>query len=124
MSSVQIRDMEASDEYFVGSCSHVNETDEIDACAKRRIVWLRGMRDKGLRVKVAVLDGSRVGFLYVMPIEICPWGPLGEDLMVIPCLWVVKKALNKGIGRALMASAEQETKLQKTKALTGLGFYH
>src|SRR4030042_367468 len=124
MSSVQIRDMEDTYEYFVGSCSHINETDEIDACAKRRIVWLRDMQDKGLRVKVAVLDGSQVGFLYVMPIEICPWGPLGEDLMVITCLWVVKKALNRGIGRALIASAGQETKLQKRKALTVVGFYH
>lgn len=124
MSAVQIRDMEGADEYFVGTCSHTNETDEIDACAERRIVWLRNMQDRGLRVKVAVLDGERVGFLYVMPIEICPWGPLGEDLMVLPCLWVVNSARNKGIGRALMTSAERETKHQKRKALTVIGFYH
>jgi GNAT superfamily N-acetyltransferase len=124
MSAVQIRDMEGEDEYFVGTCSHVGETDEIDACSERRIIWLRSMWDRGLRIKVAILDGSRVGFLYVMPIEVCPWGPLGEDLMTLSCLWVVKKAQNKGVGRALMASAEQETKYQKRKALTVIGFYH
>jgi hypothetical protein len=36
-----------------------------------------------------------------MPIEICPWGPLGRDLMVIPCLYVPEEAQHKGVGRAL-----------------------
>jgi len=116
--------MEDIDEYFVGTCSHVEETDEIDACAQRRITWLRDMQDKGLRVKVAILDGNRVGFLYVMPIEICPWGPLGQDLSVIPCLFVLKNAQHRGVGQSLIAEAEEETKRQGRKAIVTLGYRH
>lgn len=116
--------MEPADEYFVSACSHVNESDELDAHARQRLQWLKANYEKGLRVKVGLVDDSPAGFVYLIPIEICPWGPLGEDLMVLPCLWVVKEAQNKGIGKALIASAEKETKHQRRKALTVIGFYH
>jgi len=116
--------MEGADEYFVSTCSHVNESDELDAHARGRLQWLKANYEKGLRVKVALVDDNRVGFLYLMPIEICPWGPLGEDIMVLPCLWVVNEARNKGIGKALIDSAEQETQRQKRKALAVFGFYY
>ncbi|MCK4224564.1 MAG: hypothetical protein KAX39_05245 [candidate division Zixibacteria bacterium] len=86
----------------MGTCSHVSESDEIDACAKRRTTWLKNMYEKGLRVKVALLDNKPVGFLYVMPIEVCPWGPLGKDLSVIPCLFVLNKEKSKGVGSSLL----------------------
>ncbi len=124
MSSIEVRDMQGADEYFVSTCSHVNESDELDDHARQRLQWLKRHYEKGLRVKVALRDDNLLGFMYLIPIEICPWGPLGEDLMVLPCLGVVKKAQNKGIGKALIASAEQETKHQKRKALTVVGFYH
>ncbi|MHC4259746.1 MAG: GNAT family N-acetyltransferase, partial [Planctomycetota bacterium] len=124
MPAVEVRDMEPADEYFVSACSHVNESDELDAHARQRLQWLRANYEKGLRVKVGLVDDNPAGFLYLIPIEICPWGPLGEDLMVLPCLWVVKKAQNKGIGTALIASAEKETEHRKRKGLTVIGFYH
>ncbi len=47
MASVKIYDMmDRTDEYFVGTCTHVNDIsehmlrEEIDAFAKRRIDWL------------------------------------------------------------------------------------
>jgi len=123
MSVVQVRDMNETTEYFVGTCSHVDESDEIDATAKRRIKWFRGMHKKGLRVKVALLDDSPVGFLYVMPIEICPWGPLGKDLMVIPCLCVLNKEKNQGAGSALIAEAEEEARRLRKKGIVTTGYY-
>jgi len=116
--------MEPSDEYFVSACSHVNESEEADACARRRNKWLKYYYPMGLRVKVGLLDDNPVGFVYVIPIEICPWGPLGQDMMILPCLFVVKEAQHKGIGQALIAEAEKETKYQKRKALSVVGFYH
>jgi len=124
MSAVEIRDMQIADEYFVATCTHENESAEIDACARRRLAWLKSMYEKGLRVKVAILDDSQVGFLYLMPIEICPWGPLGSDLLVIPCLVALSKLKGEGIGRALINEAEEEARSQKKKGIVIIGFYH
>jgi len=124
MSLIKIRDMDADSEYFVGTCSHVHESEEMDACGKRRIAWLRKMYDKGLRVKVAYLDNQPSGFLYVMPIEICPWGPVGKYLLAIPCLWVPNKVKGKGIGLSLIIEAEKETHRQEKKGIVTLGYNH
>jgi GNAT superfamily N-acetyltransferase len=119
---IEIHDMEASDEYFVGTCTHTDESEEIDSCASRRLAWLRAMQEKGSRVKVAALDGERAGFLHVVPIEFCPWGPLGHDLLVIPCLYVVNQG--HGLGKALLAAAEEEARRQGRKGIVTIGYYH
>jgi predicted N-acetyltransferase YhbS len=124
MKAVQVRDMTQADEYFVSTCSHVNESDEIDACGRARLAWLRSMQEKGLRTKVALLDGEHAGFVYLMPIEASPWGPLGRELMFVPCLWVLPKVKGKGIGRALIAAAQEETKCQGQKGIVTRGFHH
>jgi GNAT superfamily N-acetyltransferase len=131
MPSVKIYDMmDKTDEYFVGTCTHVNDIsehmlrEEIDAFAKRRIAWLQSMYEKGSRVKIASIDNDQVGFLHIMPIEICPWGPIGKDLMVIPCITVIGKAKGRDIGRDLINSAEEEAKLQGHKGIITIGYYH
>ena len=124
MAEILVQDMEAADEYYVGTCTHVNESEEADVCGRRRVAWLRSMHDKGVRAKVALHNGQRVGFLYVMPIEVSPWGPLGRDLMVIPCLYVQEKGKDKGIGRALLEAAEEEARSQGKKGLVTIAYYH
>jgi GNAT superfamily N-acetyltransferase len=124
MSSIKVRDMQEADEYYISTCSHINESDELDAHARPRLRWLKANYEKGLRVKIALIDDNTAGFMYLIPIEICPWGPLGREMMVLPCLWAVNEARDKGVGKALIASAEQETKNQKCKALTVIGYYH
>jgi GNAT superfamily N-acetyltransferase len=122
MSSVEVRDMTSEDEYFVSTCTHENESEEIDASARRRLAWLRSREPDGLRVKVALVDGVRVGFLYAMPIEVSPWGPLGEDLLALPCLYVLNKAQKRGAGRALMEAAEDEALRQGKKGVATNGY--
>lgn len=117
MAEVVVRDAGPDDTYFVSTCSHVNESDEIDACGRRRAEWLARMRASGLRTQVAVIDGSRVGFVYTMPIEVCPWGPIGRDLTVLPCLWVLPDHTKQGAGSALTAAAESEAGRAGTKGL-------
>jgi GNAT superfamily N-acetyltransferase len=119
---IEIRDMDRDDEYFVGTCTHIDESTEIDTCAERRLRWLRSMHERGLRVKVATLDGVRTGFLYAIPIESSPWGPLGHGLLVIPCLYVQSKS--HGVGRALLAAAEEEAKRQGLKGIVTIGYRH
>ena len=72
MSDTIIRDMTAADETFVATCSHVRESDEIDAHGEKRLAWLRGRHRQGLRVKVALRGDEHVGWLHVIPIEISP----------------------------------------------------
>ena len=80
------------------------------------------MQPKGSRVKVATVDGKRVGFLHVIPIEFCPWGPIGRDLLVTPCL--VSASKGHGVGRALLAAAEEEARHQGRKGIVTIGYYH
>ncbi len=124
MSGLQIRDMDEASEYFVGTCSHVNETKEADACGERRIAWSRKMHERGLRVKVALEDDKSIGFLYLMPIEVCPWGPCGKDLLAIPCLYVLNEKKNHGLGSSLIAEAEEEARRQGKKGIVTTEYYH
>ncbi len=124
MSLVEIRDLQPSDEYFVGTCTHMGESEEIDASARSRLSWLQAMFEKGSRVKVAILNGNQVGFLHIIPIEICPWGPVGRDLSVVPCLVVKKRANHRGVGRSLLKAAEEEARNQGRKGLVALAYYH
>ncbi|MFX1490597.1 MAG: hypothetical protein ACFFBI_15705 [Promethearchaeota archaeon] len=122
--SILIRNMIEDDEYYVGTCTHINENNiERENSCPRRISWLRSMEKYGLRVKVALLDGLHAGFLYIMPIEINPWQILGKDLMVFPCLVSHSKYSQKGIGKELIKAAEEETKRQNRKGLATIGYF-
>ncbi|MBN2564846.1 MAG: GNAT family N-acetyltransferase [Candidatus Eisenbacteria bacterium] len=123
MSPVVVRDMKPEDEYFVSTCTHENESDEMDACGRRRLAWLRAKESEGLRIKVALLDEERVGFLYAMPIELSPWGPLGSDLMVFPCLFVKTDSQRRGAGRGLVEAAEDEARRRALKGVATMGYY-
>ena len=109
---IEVRDLRTDDEYFVGTCSHRNESEEIDASSRRRIAWLKENHARGVRVKVALRGEQRVGFLFCMPIAASPWGPRGENLLVVPCLYVLPHSKDHGIGGALLEAAEQEARDQ------------
>jgi thiol-disulfide isomerase/thioredoxin len=115
---IVIRDMTEDDEYYVGTCTHVNETNkERESSFPRRISWLKQMEEHGLKTKVAFLDNTHAGFLYIMPIEINPIQIEGKDLMVFPCLVSQSKFSSKGVGKKLIRAAEEETLKQKRKGI-------
>ncbi len=124
IAAVTIRDMRPDDEQFVGSCTHVDETEEWTASCARRLPWLRAQHQHGLRVKVALLGGEPVGFLYLMPIETASWGLEGSDSMLIQCLVVENEASRRGIGRALVSAAIEEARRQGRKGVAVLAYYH
>ncbi len=115
-----IKDMDEQDAYYVGTCTHVHESRETDICSGIRNDWFRDMYKRGLRIKVAILDGKHVGFVYMLPIEISPWGPLGEDLLFVPCL--VSDVRGRGVGRALMDSAVKVAVEQGMKGILTMAY--
>ncbi len=124
MSGLVVRDMTRGDEAFVGACARATTSAEQDACAKRRVGWLRAAHGDGVRAKVAVLNDEPVGFAYVLPIECSPWGPRGRDLLVIPCLYVRPEAEHQGVGQALVEAADEEVEHQGRKGLCVLANNH
>ena len=123
MSDIIIREMNTDDEHFIGTCPRVGGINEIIAHSPKRITWLRDSYQNGLRVKVALLDNHQAGFIYLMPIEICPWGPIGKDLLAFPCMFVKSDAEKQGVGLALIADAEEEAKAQNLKGIVTIGHH-
>lgn len=116
--------MTEDDEYYVGTCTHVNENNlEYETSCPRRISWLRQMEKHGLKTKVALFDNDHAGFIYIMPIEINPWQIQGTDLMVFPCLVSQSKFSSKGVGKKLIEAAEEETLKQNRKGIATLALF-
>ncbi len=63
MPTLDVHEMRAADAEYVGTCSHVGESEEVDASARRRLAYLEGVSAKGAQTLVASLDGSPSGFL-------------------------------------------------------------
>ena len=122
MGSLLIRDLTMKDEYFIGTCSHMHESNDYDRCAERRIDFISKNYNKGLRVKVAIIDGKYAGFIHIIPIELSPFGPIGENFMTIPCLFVQPNFRKKGVGRKLIKEAFKEAIKQDRNGLITVGY--
>jgi N-acetylglutamate synthase-like GNAT family acetyltransferase len=106
--------MRKTDEYYVGTCTHVDEkSKEMETCAKKRIEYFNQMKKFGLNIKVALIDSQHAGFIYLFPIEHSPWEVQGRNLYLIPCLVSHSKFAGNKIGKALIKEAEKEAKKQK-----------
>ncbi|RLD13417.1 MAG: hypothetical protein DRI28_05915 [Caldiserica bacterium] len=122
MDKLIIRDLTMKDEYFVGTCSHIYESEDYDRCAEKRIEFISKNCKKGLRVKVAIVDGEYVGFIHIIPIEFSPFGPIGENLMSIPCLFVQPNFRKKGVGTKLIKEAFKEAIKQDRNGIVTVGY--
>jgi GNAT superfamily N-acetyltransferase len=90
-------------------------SDEIKEGGDHKAKWLAKMRDRGLRVKLALDDRGRVGgMIQYVPIE----GSFveGQGLYVILCIWVHGHKQGrgnfqkKGMGTALLEAAEKDAR--------------
>jgi len=101
-------------------------TDEVKEAGDHKACWYARMREKGVRVKLALNDQGIVGgMIQYLPIEYSPVD--GHDLYYILCIWVHghRKGRgnfqNKGMGKALLKAAETDVEELGGKGLVAWG---
>ena len=101
-------------------------SDEIKEGAARKRRWYEAMKDKGLRVKLALVDGKPSGMIHYVPIEHA--FAEGRDLYFVHCVWVhghknkgVGDHRKRGIGTALVKAAEEDARALGAKGLAVWG---
>jgi len=101
-------------------------SEEIKEAGDHKKVWFNKMKDKGLRVKLAIDDRREVGgMIQYVPVEYSFID--GEDIYFILCIWVHghKKGRGnfqkKGMGKALLQAAEADVKARGAKGMAAWG---
>jgi len=101
-------------------------SEEVKEAGNHKEVWFNKMKDKGLRVKLALdNDGEVGGMIQYTPIEYS--FAEGNDLYFIDCIWVhgYKEGRGnfqkKGMGKALLEAAETDVKDRGAKGMVAWG---
>jgi len=101
-------------------------SDEIKEGGNHKEIWFRRMKEQGLRVKLALVDGQAVGMIQYIPIEHA--FAEGRDLYFIHCIWVhgykgkgVGNQQKRGVGKALLAAAEEDARTLGAKGIVAWG---
>ena len=101
-------------------------SEEMKEAGNHKAVWYNKMKDKGLRVKLAVDDNGEVGgMIQYIPIEHSLVE--GNDLYLINCIWVhgYKEGRGnfqkKGMGKALLHAAETDIETRGSKGMAAWG---
>ena len=99
---------------------------EMEEAGDHKARWYRTMRDRGLRVKLAIGDDGRpIGMIQYLPIEQSL--AVGTDLYMIMCVWVhgykqgAGDRQGRGTGAALLAVAERDTQELGAKGIVAWG---
>jgi len=114
---------EYKDLYFV--CLE-DWSDEIKEAGTHKQLWYETMKERGLRVKLALDDKGQVGgMIQYLPIEHALVD--GKGLYFIPCIWVHghKKGRGdfrkRGLGKALLRAAEHDAKERGARGMVAWG---
>ncbi|MFC1957825.1 GNAT family N-acetyltransferase [Chloroflexota bacterium] len=101
-------------------------SEEMKEAGDHKEAWYNKMKDKGLRVKLALDNNGEVGgMIQYVPIERS--FAEGKDLYFINCIWVHghKKGRGnfqkKGMGTALLQAAEDDARALGAKGITAWG---
>jgi GNAT superfamily N-acetyltransferase len=101
-------------------------SDEVKEAGDHREKWYNKMKDRGLRAKLALDDGDRVGgMIQYLPIEYS--FAKGEDLYFIDCIWVHGHKEGRGnfqkqgMGKALIEAAEEDVKALGARGIAAWG---
>ena len=102
-------------------------SEEMKEAGNHKEMWYDKMKDKGLRVKLAMDDDGKVGgMIQYLPIKHS--FVAGKDLYFVNCIWVhgYKKESRgnfqkKGMGKALLQAAETDVKAKGAKGMVTWG---
>jgi len=101
-------------------------SEEMKEAGDHKETWYRKMKDRGLRVKLALDDQGQVGgMIQYIPIE--ESFAEGRDLYFVNCIWVhgYKKGRGnyqkRGMGKALLRAAEADAKTLGANGLVAWG---
>jgi len=101
-------------------------SDEIKEAGDHKATWYKKMKNKGLRVKLAVDDNGKIGgMIQYLPIE--QSFADGKDSYFVACIWVhgYKKGRGnfqkKGMGKALLQAAEEDAASKGAKGMAAWG---
>jgi len=90
-----------------------------------KAAWVEHMKDKGLRVKLAVEGDKTLGMIQYVPVEHA--FAEGRDAYFIHCIWVhghkqgIGDQRKKGIGKALLKAAEEDAAARGAKGMAAWG---
>ena len=101
-------------------------SEEMKEAGDHKKHWYDKMKDKGLRVKLAVDDDKVCGMIQYVPVEHSFIE--GQDLYFITCIWVhgyknkgVGNCQKRGIGKSLLKAAEDDVRSLKAKGIAAWG---
>ena len=101
-------------------------SEEMKEAGDHKEIWYNRVKDKGLRVKLAVDDNEKLGgMIQYIPIEHS--FAEGKDLYFINCIWVhgYEKGRGnfqkKGMGKALLHAAETDVEAKGAKGMVAWG---
>ncbi|MFH1512788.1 MAG: GNAT family N-acetyltransferase [Bacillota bacterium] len=101
-------------------------SDEMKEAGNHKEVWYNEMKNKGLRVKLALDDeGKAVGMIEYLPASLSIID--GDGLYYINCIWVhghkqgPGDRRRQGYGRALLLAAEEDAKALGAKGMAAPG---
>ena len=121
---MQITDL-TEDFYRQYFCCLEEWSDEMKEAGDHKEKWYHQMKDKGLRVKIAIENDTVCAMIQYIPVEYS--FARGRDLYFIKCIWVHghKKGIGdyqkRGIGTALLEAAEADVKSMKQKGMAVWG---
>jgi GNAT superfamily N-acetyltransferase len=103
-------------------------SEDLKEAGDRKETWYNRMKDRGLRVKMAVENGRTLGMIQYVPIEAA--FAEGSDLYFIHCIWVhghkgkgVGNVQKRGIGKALLKAAEEDVRGMGKKGVAAWGVW-
>ncbi len=77
---------------------------------KRRMEYLKKAIPKGFHKKLLILNGEVVGQIEYSPAEFSYYPIIGDNIIVMNCIWVLRKAKGHNFGKKLL---EDMTKSEK-----------